>query len=576
MRTLRKQFSGPIPSSVAGVDAVLAELQWSIDGMLKRRDILNRYREWLKPRVVHSLPEDVLVRIFEECIFIPFDWFSESRLSSFGRRFPFMRVCRKWRSLALSTPLLWRDPLLHNPDLTKFMLEHAKDAPLRLFVHWDHYGERLSSDQEAVDLVLEKMPQVTDMVISGPPSLDMLQVIRSSNLKGASRLKSLRVDIREGKHLALPAVHFGPFSSLSTLNLTRCSIPWDTPLFANLTHLDFNGQYSGNTHKLSAVVQTITRMPLLVDLSLQFCIDISSLPREASSFLSMKRLNRLVISDDLRVGTALLRHIAAAPALRSLEIGDGWEADCPQESRHADVIRALFSQIHRLYGTSILKAPLFRRLESDYYDKSCCFLSLIAREFSEGQDDGKGCCLDLHMDVPSYEQVALASDLAVETIPLRGLREVVASSDYIFENIKLRSATELTRIEVKESCARFITSWCLPKHATGFRVTQYPALKSVVFSSCQLGRREGFIGLDIPPPRDTRSELQALAHTVRQLHKDGRPLEYLAFKNCFFEQEDSGSDEYCITDESVIRARLEPWVKVLEFPGGLRDRPIGM
>jgi hypothetical protein len=582
---LREQILRPVPMSLTGLDAILEKFDQTIDNLVERRDMLTGYRERLtRAPAVHSLPEDILISVFQMCIWSPYHTsvtvhHMSSIRAPYFRFFSFSWVCRAWRCLALNTPILWTDIILTNPAVTAVMLERAKDALLRVFIDLRSSGRfnDLRSKPAAISSVLQKTPQISDLSISGSYSNpEILGVFCTLNQSEPRCLRSLNVYMPERSSLSLGPSHTSHLSTLSTLSLARCSFSSGILAFCRLTQLHLNGERAwGNSrcdYPLDFLMQTLAHLPQLTEVTLYSCIKKNPFPNHLKDPVRLPSLRSLSINDDIRICLAVLQSITGCLSLMHLSIGVIAEDVRSVQSSRSDVLRALFPQIRRLYVSSNTCPRSFQSLdiENPIFKDEPLRICGSWRQFGDERasfgyrrdsDDG----FSFRLEKPTSAELMTAMELAVTNLPLTWISCLHATPSATFRRRPVLALASLTRIVVENSaCRHFIASWCSPTHAAGGSVTQFPALESLLFRECDVYLR--------PPLTDTRSELQSLIDTVRLYSAEGRPLKQLTFFSCFFENKDNDM-YYPIVDKGIIRARFEPYVALLEIKG-IRSRPL--
>jgi hypothetical protein len=582
---LREQILRPVPMSSAGLDAILKKFDQTIDNLVERRDMLTGYRERLtRPPAVHSLPEDILISVFQMCIWSPYDTsvafhHMASIRAPYFRFFSFSWVCRSWRCLALNTPILWKDPITSNPVITAVMLKRAKDTLIRVFLDLNSNGRvsDLRSKPAAISSVLQRTPQISHLSIFGSQhsTAEILGILCTFNEGGPRCLQTLNVYMPERSSLSLEPSHMIHLSTLDTLSLVRCSPSWNSLAFRRLTQLHLNGEWApGNSecnYPLDFLMQTLAHLPQLTEVTLYSCIRKNPFPSHLEDPVRLPSLRSLSINDDMRVCLAVLQSITGCLSLMQLSIGDNAEDIGPVQSPRSDVLRALFPQIHQLYASSNTCPRSFESLDigdprfEDYLLRICGSWRQFGDERASSgyldSDDG----LSFWLKNPTSVELMTAVELAVTNLPLTRIGCLHATPSATFRCRPVLALASLTRIVVTDSaCRQFIATWCSPTHAAGGPVTQFPVLESLLFRKCDIYLR--------PPLTDIRSELQSLVDTVRLYSAEGRPLKQLSFISCFFESK--YNDVYRpIVDEGIIRARFEPYVALLEIKG-IRSLPL--
>jgi hypothetical protein len=589
MAHLREHLPGPVPDCIAGVDAVLNELNWTIDNLVKRRDLLKHHRERLaRPPPVCFLPEDILISIFQMCITSPFSsytsalfpWASNpSRGLRYFQSFSFSRVCCTWRYLALNTPILWKDTILTHPAITSVMLERAKDIPIRVFVDFcsDGFMDDVHYNPEAINRVLRKTSQISDLAILGSEdsAASILGILSTLNQLGPCCLQTLNVTMPDESSLSLGPSHMDHLTMLSELSLLRCSPPWDSPTLGRLTRLHLSGEWAsgGCDYPLDSLIQTLGHSPSLADVRLDYCIQDEPFPSSLGIPVRLPKLRSLTLNDDLRICLTILESIEACPSLMHLSISDA----CYGTPR-SDFMRALFPEIRRLYARSNTSPHSFVSLDisaRSLQDDQILIRGSWTQPSSTRPSCGSFASTDgfyFRLEEPSFEEARVAVDLAVTNLPMTRICSIHGTAADTWRSQHVFALTSLTRIVVGDlACMQFINNWCAPAHAAGAPVTQFPALERLSFRICDFSLRHEQTALTLSPLTDTRSELRSLLDTVRQCWAHGRELKQLTFTSCYFEND---YDEYhAITDKGFIRTCFEPYVDLVEIDG-IRSRPL--
>ena len=151
-------------------------------------------------------------------------------------------VCRHWRQVALSNPNLWANIVFDlGAEWAEQMLERSKAAPIsycRSLLPKVHKGKGKALDDPAT--LRKHLSHIQRLKVSG--DRDILSLAFSAPTAPAPHLESLELISTTVEPLfILPADLFSlQASRLRHLNLFSCSIPWDSFLLRDLTHLEIH------------------------------------------------------------------------------------------------------------------------------------------------------------------------------------------------------------------------------------------------------------------------------------------------------------------------------------------------
>ncbi|KDQ61417.1 hypothetical protein JAAARDRAFT_171604, partial [Jaapia argillacea MUCL 33604] len=236
---------------------------------------------------ISRLPSEVLANIFIQ--------YAKKKEASLG--YPLRRpkvwwiaityVCRHWREVAVATPSLWCSLPFHRPKWVPEMIIRSKMAPLEVIV--TSPSSRLIPQ---IRMALVHMSRIQDLVLEMKPS-DLKTLPLSSP---APLLNSVRICNRiTPDGFPLPKDVFGFVTpSLRRLDLTGCTLSWDSPMFSGLTSLSVSlasGQESGRS-TLTTLLDVLRCNTRLESLSLINCLSPMSSdsgPRHATVLLPILR-----------------------------------------------------------------------------------------------------------------------------------------------------------------------------------------------------------------------------------------------------------------------------------------------
>lgn len=219
---------GPLAfNSSTQVDALLSRLE-------KTHRRLRSVRNALLP--VFRLPVEVLSSIFTYLLETPKDLFTTPRSRDVLWA---THVCRHWRQVALDCSALWTRIQVQctHPDWTAEMLRRSKRSSVSLRAK---IYDPPSHTIRAVQLVLAQMGQVDEMHLSGD-SKSIASLLDGVTM-AAPRLTSLIVTNANWRaHADIlrlnPSFLGGGAPLLQRLELQKCSVDWDAPLFQTFSNI---------------------------------------------------------------------------------------------------------------------------------------------------------------------------------------------------------------------------------------------------------------------------------------------------------------------------------------------------
>jgi hypothetical protein len=256
--------------------ALIKKTRKRIDKELAILNILKAHRNALAP--ISRLPPELLSQIFMY-VARREDWPLDDGQPSFYRGcMSWMKVagiCRHWRAVALHFPMLWTDLCFSDYHLTRKMLRRSQNLPVTVVCDLsDHFKTRKT---QSVYLTLGHSSRIQTLHIRGPCT--RLRRIFSKMTSASPYLESLCVSVsgRNGDELTLPTHLFcGNMPQLRRIQLTRCSLEWDSPDFSRLTHLEVRGSSASPLVDMEVVLAVLRKIPSLVTLYLTKCVMPSS------------------------------------------------------------------------------------------------------------------------------------------------------------------------------------------------------------------------------------------------------------------------------------------------------------
>lgn len=288
----------------------------------------------------HSLPPELLIHIFVLSTYSILDP-AHSRIDTVS--FSISHVCRRWREIALATPVLWRRVILTSQDIsswhpvspaTQTFLDRSKGTPAEVFyalppnqVSFTPCGSLPSSRQDSSE---QERPPGSNFVLETTPPLALRSLYIHGNYDIISNALSYL-------HKDAPGL-----ASLHSLELAlTCTTP--AKLFDGLRLTDPERVYCNpwHTHRFPALHSLTLRdipvacvalgqLPALRDLTLMLDTPLSGrleflrLPYFARLLACAPHLERLAL---LRAGPVFSIPLETSNAGRILADDPGWRAD---------------------------------------------------------------------------------------------------------------------------------------------------------------------------------------------------------------------------------------------------------
>jgi hypothetical protein len=244
-------------------------------------------------------------------------------------------VCRHWRQVALSDPNLWRTITFDlGAEWAEEMLERSK-ATLICYSRDLSFQPRVSRRRSLDDEVTlrKHLSHVRRLVLSGNPE-SLAPAVRALTTP-APRLESLEL-LRNAPQfpescITLPSDLFAHDSpKLRHVTLYGCAVPWDSPLFRDLTHLDIRippvvpsppSPPAAQSDLLSIptldrLLSILEAMPSLQVLTLGNCLP---RPEFTSRVVPLRHMSKLSLDGSLPNAVAVLERVSL-PSSASLSL----------------------------------------------------------------------------------------------------------------------------------------------------------------------------------------------------------------------------------------------------------------
>jgi hypothetical protein len=252
----------------------------------------------------------------------------------------FSQVCRRWRTVAVSLPDLWTEPLIRNEYLACQWIQRARGRPLELV--WARKGppyrpspETEKAQLQALEYALTHGSRFTKMVVEGASRMLTPIIQAHAGRVMTEHLEKLDIHLSmdgdgEALRWSLPfsddEIAQLPSLKLQSLGLGNCYPPTSSLLYAKLTFLSISTDISEQM-QFDELLQVLKHTPLLEKCYLRTDIESSSVPlgfRVAANDPRVFSLDHLVtfnFSDSFSTFSTLLLFMVA-PILSDLQVQD--------------------------------------------------------------------------------------------------------------------------------------------------------------------------------------------------------------------------------------------------------------
>ncbi|KAK7051570.1 hypothetical protein VNI00_004549 [Paramarasmius palmivorus] len=272
--------------------------------------------------MILQLPPELMAHIFRYCMASRGS--THKSKDSKAHWLSFTHVCRFWRSVALDDASLWTSFQFGHRHLSQIILERSKALPLDLW-YFHHTGRKSYFDDE--DELLETLrrhlhrTESLHLTICIAQNEDVRFLHRL--VQPAPILRALEINSNDGFTLSADFLA-GEAPSLTNLRIRSAYLSWESPLLANLTHLELRGNSRSNIPTTSQLVKALRAMPLLENLVLRGILP--NIIDAAMECVALPRLHELDISGNIYQCTGLLR-LVSFPVTTVLSISEDIDSD---------------------------------------------------------------------------------------------------------------------------------------------------------------------------------------------------------------------------------------------------------
>ena len=274
---------------------------------------------------LHHLPAEILVEILRQA-------FGQNDRKWMAKA---AGVCRHWRDVVISTPLLWSNiDLSMTSQYMKLCLARSQEASLRIYVPPDEPHE--TPDPSAIFSILSPHhPRISQVdTVMRFPSAFHRAALRHMVEDGLPALTSLRIETLCEYTLQLTNSHMPNVRKLSLSGVTLQWISWPLPgltslCLLNVTHSRGSDQARGST-LISHILDVLEACSSLETLKYEQMLGPAISPESYWSGISDKRVVSLPCLQDLSLKTSsadgaavILAHVAFLRKVRiSVRVGE--------------------------------------------------------------------------------------------------------------------------------------------------------------------------------------------------------------------------------------------------------------
>ncbi|KIY71857.1 hypothetical protein CYLTODRAFT_486804 [Cylindrobasidium torrendii FP15055 ss-10] len=314
----------PISDDMLSIDSEIERHQEAIRSLKRQRNAMTL--------ICRKLPVELLSQIFLLAS-RPTD---AAAYLGFRTLFNITWTSHYIRGIALNCPALWsRIPFNGSVGRSREMMARSKGALLQLDVdRWPVNAEL----RRAIADSLKEAARLQDLSLTGTRGdlseaagilVQEAPFLRSLKMVHIPTYTSYDLTTGEGPEaLIFPSTLFGSSAPrLRSINLYKCSIPWDSGIYKGLTHLTISDPPPGTAISPSTTLEALQQMPDLEELVLRSAIRPPSLIDQdpPSDIVSLPKLAKLELSCGVEAFASVLRRISF-PDLKSLFLNlDGSE-----------------------------------------------------------------------------------------------------------------------------------------------------------------------------------------------------------------------------------------------------------
>ncbi|ETW77236.1 hypothetical protein HETIRDRAFT_326455 [Heterobasidion irregulare TC 32-1] len=219
-------------------------------------------------------------------------------------RIALTRVCRRWRSISLNMPSLWRNITFSTPGWTQEML--LRSRPLSVDIHFNSdchrdYGPGKRDLSELNALAVESISRARKLRLVDKVVDVIILSVTPAPLLEELHLSRLYPHLRHATRIVPPSIFDGKAPRLQKLFLHELTIHPASPILFGLTFLEIRNGAGAAHHPLSEWLHALMYMPQLEHLHLGHALSPGSqdpnFPMVTLSHLKTLGLGVLALSD---------------------------------------------------------------------------------------------------------------------------------------------------------------------------------------------------------------------------------------------------------------------------------------
>jgi hypothetical protein len=397
-----------VSSGVADIPALERVLQdvASVSDFLEHARSALRTR-WNDQQPINRLPQELMVYIFEHCCPTAYYLEQEHGGSASDIAYPrtvfaFSQICKGWRDLAFSAPVLWTTPIFNwssSRSVVKMMTERAGTRPLYI----SSTLADITSTVTVIMAVRDSALFMAHIALAGTSEymLDVVLTLRDEQRLPLLKKMSLDVDfldIEDDGAMLFLSNNMLPKDAphLRQLDLRGCVLSAQSPLYSHITDLYMSSSNMSSGQRFQDLIQILEHTPLLVNLHLTelYDPDMNPLPIEpVESSLHLPCLESLTLQDDTSFMFPLVRQLKFPGRTVVILMGD-WE-DRP--TKHA--LEDLYFYLGEHYGEGENWRHLTLRYSADgFADLEVYTVEHQLDQWKE-EDHAHACLLSVNMQL---------------------------------------------------------------------------------------------------------------------------------------------------------------------------------
>ena len=246
------------------------------------------------PPFIFRLPTEILESIFIDCARDHHSKDNGRPIQTVPRWVNVSYVCRHWRKVALECPTLWTYLFVMSSRWMRELLARSKQAPLKLHAY-PSLAYPFTSEFCFAEPVMNHIERIQELHLHIPHRYNPAQYF-SKLSSPAPHLQNLKISV-DGHCLEWPSVLFdGDAPALRTLELSHCSLPWNSFKLSGLTTLSLRLLGSDGRQNPEEFLATLSCMQDLRHLYLDNVLNSAAKFLSSTVFQTFRKINLLHLS----------------------------------------------------------------------------------------------------------------------------------------------------------------------------------------------------------------------------------------------------------------------------------------